>query len=68
MSEEREDGVNREGLDYRAGYVEALGVLLTNLQLQAIRCAKKEEPGLRAAFDTVKNVRAAMIQKMKGGA
>lgn len=67
MDEEKGDSVNREGLDYRAGYVEALGVLLTNLQLQAIRCKKNEETGLWVAFDMVKNVRAAMIQKMEGG-
>lgn len=64
--DEKEDGVNREGLDYRAGYVEGLSALLTNLRLQALRCKKRESSYLEAAFETVQNVRKAMIQKMKG--
>lgn len=47
-----DDGVNRDGLDYRAGYVEGIMAFLTRLKIEAVR-AKPEDH--------------AMLQKMKGG-
>ncbi len=61
------DGVNRAGLDYRAGYVEALGAALTSLQVMAMRATKKESAGLESAHVLVRGLRAAMIEKMKSG-
>jgi len=64
--EEKDDGVNRTGLDYRAGYIEALNALLQNLQLQGVRCKKGEVAGLESARSAALGLRSMMIAKMKG--
>ena len=65
--EKQDDGVQRDKLDYRAGYVEGLASLLQLLNMKALRATKKTEAGLREAFDTAKDLRDTMIAKMRGG-
>lgn len=65
MPQPKDDGVNREGLDYRAGWVEGLTALLRSLQVDSVRMIKKSHaPGLERAFEITKTVREEMIQKM----
>lgn len=61
----KEDGVNREGLDYRAGYCEGLSHFLRVLNISALRATKKTEPGIRESFEEAKKLREAMLEKMR---
>ncbi len=58
--------VNREGLDYRAGYVEALIAFSQQLSILSVRAKKGEIAGLAAAIGIAKALHAAMLDKMRG--
>ncbi len=64
---EREDGVNENGLDYRAGWCEALKAVANAINISAIRASKKEIPGLEAALNISREMFKAMVEKMKSG-
>lgn len=69
MPEEKvkeDDGVKRDGLDYRAGYVEALASFLQLLQLKSLRCKRGEAAGLTLCHGVALDLRKAMLEKMKG--
>ena len=66
MAAERDDGVNEGGLDYRAGYCEGLAAFLTAMQVMAVRAKPKEAAGLELAFAKAKEIREAMLAKMRG--
>ena len=66
MDEKQGDGVNREGLDYRVGWVEALTKLARRLQLDSLRAKKNHLPGMKAAANVVKEMYQQMLAKMKG--
>jgi hypothetical protein len=63
----KSDGVNREGLDYRAGWIEALVALSHTLNVEALRAKPSNVRGLQTALTVAKKQYEAMIAKMKGG-
>lgn len=63
---EEDDGVKRDGLDYRAGFIEGVNAFLQQLQIASIRAKSKEVPGLEASHKIALEVRKVMIEKMKG--
>jgi hypothetical protein len=65
--EQQDDGVQRDKLDYRAGYIEGLRAAMQAIKVNGIRAKRSEVAGLDAALTICRNLRAAMIQKMKGG-
>lgn len=65
--EPKDDGVNRGGLDYRAGYCEALQALGVQINVAALRAKPAEGKGLERAFNLAKAMREDMLAKMKGG-
>mgnify|MGYP001592312186 FL=1 len=67
MAEERDDGVKRNGLDFRAGWVEALGAFLQRLQMESARCKKGERAGMETCHGIALKMRQDMIAKMSGG-
>jgi hypothetical protein len=69
MSDQQNDeyGVVRDGLDYRAGWVEGLAELARQINIASIRAKPKEATGLERAFNIAKAMRDDMIAKMKGG-
>jgi hypothetical protein len=64
---EKSDGVNREGLDYRAGWLEALRAFGTQLQIARARARKGEIAGLEAASRVAQQMHQTMVEKMKSG-
>jgi hypothetical protein len=62
-----EDGVNRDGLHYRAGYVEGLRALAQRVGVESVRAARGEAKGLEKAHAIAREMYLAMIVKMKGG-
>jgi hypothetical protein len=68
LTEPADDGVNREGLDYRAGWVEGLRAFGQRLQIEigAARAKPREHPGLETARRLAKEMYEAMLAKMKG--
>lgn len=60
-----DDGVQRDKLDYRAGYVEGLAKALRGIQVNGMRAKKSEVAGLEIARQLVLNLREAMIEKMR---
>jgi hypothetical protein len=65
--EVKDDGVNREGLNYRAGWVEALRALAQRINVEAVRAKKNQIPGLELASQISKEMFEAMLDKMRGG-
>ena len=63
----RDDGVNRNGLDYRAGYVEGLAAFLNRMMGLARGAKQKESEGMQKSFDLAKQLREEMLDKMRGG-
>lgn len=63
--EPKSDGVNRTGLDYRAGYLEGLHALAAQLNLAALRAKPAEKKGLERAFGLAKALNDDMKAKMK---
>jgi hypothetical protein len=61
------DKVNRDGLDYRAGYVEALNAFMTSLQYASLRAKRGEMLGMEAARQLALTLRNKMLEKMKAG-
>lgn len=61
-----DDGVNRSGLDYRAGYAEALRALAQRVGVESVRAAKGELRGLEKAHTIAREMYAAMLAQMKG--
>lgn len=61
-----DDGVNREGLDYRAGYIEALQELKGVLAIMSVRPPKKVGDAIGKVDEWLMEKRKAMIAKMKG--
>lgn len=62
-----DDGINRIGLDYRAGWCEALRNLGQRLQIAGLRATKKTAPGLEEASQLAAQMYKEMIDKMKSG-
>jgi hypothetical protein len=62
---ERDDGVNREGLHYRAGWVEALQAFGVQVNIEAARAKSKEMAGLQLASQIAQRMFKAMLDKMK---
>lgn len=60
------DNVNREGLDYRAGWCEALLAFARRLQVEGARAKKSEMAGLELASRIGQQMHAAMLEKMRG--
>jgi hypothetical protein len=60
------DGVNREGLDFRAGWVEALRAFGTKLGVAGLRAKKGEHAGMDAASNIAKQMHDDMLAKMRG--
>jgi hypothetical protein len=65
--EAKGDGINREGLAYRAGWVEALRAFGQQIQIYGVRAKKNEVAGLTAASLKAKEMYDAMLAKMKAG-
>lgn len=65
MATERDDGVNETGLDYRAGYIEALKALQVRLNVEGLRTARKNIPGMDEAMKLSREMIAGMVVKMK---
>lgn len=61
-------GPNREGLDYRAGWVEALRAFGVSLQMQGLRAKRNEVAGMEKAAQIAKGMYDAMIATMSGKA
>lgn len=70
MADERDDGVQRDKLDYRAGYCEGIAAVLNAINVAALRAKKNEPPGLELAHGIALKLRQDMLAKMssKGGA
>jgi hypothetical protein len=66
MAEHEDDGVNRDGLDYRAGWCEALRALAAQINMEVVRAKKKELPGLETAMQIAQRMYQAMLDKMRG--
>jgi hypothetical protein len=66
MAEHEHDGVSREGLDYRAGWCEALRALAAQINVEVVRAKKKELPGLETAMQIAQRMYQAMLDKMRG--
>jgi hypothetical protein len=66
MAENDNDGVNREGLDYRAGWCEALRALAAQINVEVVRAKKTELPGLETAHQIAHQMYQAMLDKMRG--
>lgn len=62
-----DDGVNRTGLDYRAGWVEACNAILQALQVESIRARKGALTGLDIARGHALAHRKVVIDLMRGG-
>ena len=67
MAKEPFDVVDRDKLDYRAGYVEGIGVVMQCITVMAVRAKPKEAAGLQLAFNRAKAIREDMIAKMREG-
>ena len=61
---EKGDGVNRNGLDYRAGWCEAMRALGTRLQVEGMRAKRGEVAGLTIASRIGKEMYDAMLAKV----
>lgn len=65
MTPERDDGVERDKLDYRAGWVEGLKALAQRLSVEAMRANKRQIPGLEVAQEIAVSMYKAMLDKMR---
>ncbi len=65
MATEEDDGVNREGLDYRAGWCEALQAFAQRLQVECMRAKKADARGLELAGRIAGQLFESMIGKMR---
>jgi hypothetical protein len=63
--EEKKDGVNRTGLDYRAGWCEALVAFGRRLQIEGARGKRGEVAGMEAASKIAAKMYQDMIAAMK---
>jgi hypothetical protein len=61
------DVVNREGLDYRAGWVEALRAFGQRLMIEGTRAKRNQVAGLEEASRIARDMHQEMVDKMKGG-
>lgn len=66
MAEKRGDGVNCEGLDFRAGWVEALAAFSQRIQIEGMRGSKRENAGMDKALGIARDMYNVMIAKIKG--
>lgn len=64
--EKKDDGVQRDRLDYRAGFVEGLEAFLLRLQVASIRAKKTEFAGMEVARQLAVEIRKGMLDKMRG--
>jgi len=62
----QDDGVNREGLDYRAGWAEALKAFGATIQVEGIRAKKSQVAGLGLACEIASRMYKQMLDKMRG--
>ena len=60
-----DDGVQRDKLDYRAGYVEGLQAAIQAIQVSGLRATKKEVAGLEKALALCQELRRQTIEKMR---
>lgn len=63
-----DDGVNRNGLDYRAGYVEGLIAFMQQLQIASVRARRSEIAGMESARLIANGLRNDMLDKMRNPA